>query len=180
MTDERDWSPKYKNMLDDDGIPTRGSAFIEPTPGDGLPMYIRYQNGPVKVAGRNGVQVDDVLQAALQRLEFLQEKFPCVENALTISSLKTAVWWQEERTRRREAQGVEGLNKPHDEGARWQYPDLDEDGLLARIKVVLESVGLQDAVVYINGIIDFGRTLALGINVHAGTAAAAFPKAGEQ
>ena len=143
MTDERDWSPKYKNMLDDDGIPTRGSAFIEPTPGDGLPMYIRYQNGPVKVAGRNGVQVDDVLQAALQRLEFLQEKFPCVENALTISSLKTAVWWQEERTRRREAQGVEGLNKPHDEGARWQYPDL-------------------------------------GINVHAGTAAAAFPKAGEQ
>ncbi|WP_375180554.1 hypothetical protein [Enterococcus rotai] len=72
---------------------------------------IKWQEGPVKEVGVNGVQIVDVLQVAKDRLEDLNKEFPCRENAVTITKLDEAIMWQNKRTADREARGVEGLNK---------------------------------------------------------------------
>jgi hypothetical protein len=69
------------------------------------------QNGPIKEVGKNGCQVVDVIAVAKHILEQLYAKFPCRENAMTITKLDEALMWQEKRTKDREARNVEGLSK---------------------------------------------------------------------
>lgn len=69
------------------------------------------QNGPIKEAGLNGCQVNEIIEAAEIILKGLNEKFPCKENSCAITHLQEARMWLEERTRNRESLGVEGLNK---------------------------------------------------------------------
>lgn len=69
------------------------------------------QNGPIKEVGKNGCQVVDVIAVAKHILEQLNAKFPCRENAMTITHLDEALMWQEKRTKDREARNVEGLSK---------------------------------------------------------------------
>lgn len=69
------------------------------------------QNGPVKEVGKNGCQVTDVIAVAKHIIEELNKKFPCRENAMTITKLDEALMWQKKRTDDREARKVEGLNK---------------------------------------------------------------------
>ncbi len=70
------------------------------------------QNGPIKENGINGCQVNEVIAAAKVIIEGLNSKFPCRENAMTITKLDEALMWLEKRTKDREARGVEGLSKP--------------------------------------------------------------------
>lgn len=56
-------------------------------------------------------QFTDLIATALVMLRYLNNKFPCRENSITITKLEEAVMWQEERTRDREARGVEGTNQ---------------------------------------------------------------------
>ena len=66
------------------------------------------QNGPIKEVGLNGCQVVDVIAVAKKIIEELQAKFPCRENAMTITKLDEALMWQDKRTADREARNVEG------------------------------------------------------------------------
>jgi len=70
------------------------------------------QNGPIKENGKNGCQVVDVIAVAKHIIEELNKKFPCRENAITITKLDEALMWQEKRTKDREKRNVEGLSKP--------------------------------------------------------------------
>ena len=69
------------------------------------------QNGPVKENGVNGCQVDSLIHAAMQIISKLNDKFPCPENDLAVSSLITAINALKARTANREARGVEGTNQ---------------------------------------------------------------------
>lgn len=85
--------------------------------GDSPYLSIQFQNGPVKEHGVNGVQLTGVLKICLARYKMLNRSFPCRENALAITNLQQAIFWDLERTEKRTIQGVEGYDKPH----------LDED-----------------------------------------------------
>lgn len=61
--------------------------------------------------GGKGCQLTDLIEVALHQLKYLNGKFPCRENAITITKLEEALMWQRERTRNRVERGVEGKNE---------------------------------------------------------------------
>ena len=69
------------------------------------------QNGPIKESGKNGCQVVDIIAVAKHMIEQLNAKFPCRENAMTITKLDEALMWQDKRTQDRVTRQVEGLSK---------------------------------------------------------------------
>jgi hypothetical protein len=76
-------------------------------------LGIQWQNGPLAVDGvlreRNGAFVEDVIDAAIGRIEFYQAgPFHCLENAIALGHLRAAAEILAERTRDRKARGVEG------------------------------------------------------------------------
>jgi len=73
------------HWVDKDGIPGGGVCA-------GFGVCIIWQNGPISVNGRNGASVEDVLFAAMDRLEFFQDtKFASVPVAQALMQLKKAV-----------------------------------------------------------------------------------------
>lgn len=92
------------------------TGTVPATPGPGPEVEfasIRFQNGPVKEHGVNGVQLADVLRICLARYELLNDgPFRCRENSIVITRLQEAILWDEERTAQRTKQGVEGFDKP--------------------------------------------------------------------
>lgn len=88
----------------------RPNAFIY-VRNDKNSLSFTLQNGPMKENGKNGCQVTDVIAVAKHIIEELNKKFPCRENAVTITKLEEALMWQEKRTKDREARNVEGLSK---------------------------------------------------------------------
>jgi len=77
---------------------------------------IKFQLGPVKEVGVNGVQIEDIIGVLVARLEgFQRGPFKSRTNALAITKLEEARLWLFERTRKRETQGVEGRNLVHAE-----------------------------------------------------------------
>jgi hypothetical protein len=98
-----------KNLTDEQGNPAGGSYK---TTG----IEINWQNGPLgQGADRkepNGAFVENVIEAAIQRLEFYQaSKFKCRDNAIALTQLETALLWLGKRTKDREARGVEGTHE---------------------------------------------------------------------
>lgn len=69
------------------------------------------QNGPIKEAGKNGCQVEDIIATAKVIIEGLNAKFPCRENSMIITKLDEAIMWSKKRTADRQARQVEGLSK---------------------------------------------------------------------
>lgn len=100
------------NFLGPDGNPAGGWV-------NQLGIQISWQNGPLGRSPHrqepNGAFVEDVIKAALQRLEWYQtasdKRFACRENELAITKLEEALRWLEDRTKRREAQGIEGTHE---------------------------------------------------------------------
>lgn len=75
---------------------------------------IKFQLGPLREVGHNGTTIESVIDVLTQRLEAFQAgPFRCRENALAITNLEQARLWLQERTRKREAAGVEGTNQQH-------------------------------------------------------------------
>ena len=74
-------------------------------------MEIKFQDGPVPVAGRNGLQVEEALQQCVDRLKRYQDELSCRENALAITKIEEAILWLEKRTKDRQARGVEGTKE---------------------------------------------------------------------
>lgn len=103
-----------ENHVDEQDRPTGG--FVE-----GTGISIGWQNGPLGRVGTdervepNGAFVEDVLGAALQRIEHYQQvgkgRFSCRENAIAITKLEEALMWLDSRTARRTKQGVEGTHE---------------------------------------------------------------------
>jgi hypothetical protein len=102
-----DGSASVVKKFEQDYVPNSGSS--EPW------LSIRFQAGPVRENGRNGVQLENVIDILIERLEGFQKgSFRCRENALAITKLEEAKLWLFERTRKRQERGVEGLNIPHE------------------------------------------------------------------
>lgn len=99
------------HFVDADGNPAGGTTF-------GRGFAIAWQNGPLVVDGvrrePNGAFVEDIIQAAIGRIEFYQSsKFACQTNADALESLREAVSHLHRRTAMRESQGVEGTHEQH-------------------------------------------------------------------
>jgi hypothetical protein len=98
-----------ENWRDENGIPKGGVSC-------GRGFTISWQNGAL---GRgddrsepNGAFVEDVIQAVVRRLEEYQStKFRCLENAAALAFLRDAALCLDNRTTRRETEGVEGTHK---------------------------------------------------------------------
>lgn len=101
-----------EHWCDEEGNPAGGVS-------DGRGFSISWQNGPLGRGNErrepNGAFVEDVIAAVIGRIEFYQTaqdgKFQCVENAVAIDSLRNAARVLDERTRNREARGVEGTHE---------------------------------------------------------------------
>lgn len=73
---------------------------------------VRFQNGPVKEAGKNGIFIEDLLAICQHRLECFQAgDFACRENALALTKIQEALHWLNHRTAARQSRGVEGTNQ---------------------------------------------------------------------
>lgn len=59
----------------------------------------------------NRCQFVDLVSVALEQLKYLNKKFPCRENAITITKWEEGLMWQEKRTKDRLARNVEGKNE---------------------------------------------------------------------
>jgi hypothetical protein len=79
----------------------------------GVPPVVKFkiQSDPIGEVGVNGCQASDMLEFVKCLFESLNDSFPCEENKATINSLESAISSQEERTKDREARGVEGKNE---------------------------------------------------------------------
>ena len=100
------YSEHWKN---EDGVVTGGVST-------GRGFTISWQNGPL---GRgedrrepNGAFVEDVIDAARDRIQFYQDgEFSCQENKTALYHLEQAAYILDMRTKSREKRGVEGLHK---------------------------------------------------------------------
>lgn len=102
---------KCENVVDENGRPSGGYFHA-------IGLSIQWQNGPLvdsetgERKSPNGAFVETVVRSAKQRLEFYQSgRFRCIENGIAISHLEMALKCLEQRTRDREARGVEGTHQ---------------------------------------------------------------------
>lgn len=102
------------NEVDEKGNPTGGYVT-------GRGLSVQWQDGPLGrppdgPATPNGAFVDDLIEAARQRLEFYQTaangRFKCRENAMAITKLEEALHWLYARRVGRERRGVQGTHQP--------------------------------------------------------------------
>lgn len=56
----------------------------------------------------DGTTNEEVLKVLINRMNYLQGKFPCRENAIVITKLEEALLWLNHRIAQRQASGVEG------------------------------------------------------------------------
>lgn len=90
----------------EDGNPSGGQT-------ESLGLSIHWQDGPLANAdgtrkAPNGAFVEDVIQIAIDRLNFFNNsKFRCRENSIAITKLEEALHWLNARTDRRVKQGIE-------------------------------------------------------------------------
>jgi hypothetical protein len=77
---------------------------------------IKFQSGPVKGKGPNGCQYPDVIDVLINKLRKDQGgRMACRENGMMIMKLEEAKLWDNERTRKRVQQKVEGTDSPHED-----------------------------------------------------------------
>ena len=60
------------------------------------------------VTVHDGTTNEEVLRVLIDRMNYLQEKFPCRENAIVITKLEESLMWLNKRTDDRKARNVEG------------------------------------------------------------------------
>ena len=59
----------------------------------------------------HGTTLEEVLRVCIERLQDLNQRFSCRENALAITKMQEALMWLNERTRERQDRGVEGKHE---------------------------------------------------------------------
>lgn len=94
-------------------------GLLKPVETGGLPGLPEIEQTVTFISKLAGVDVypgttnEEILAVMIDRMKFLNGKFPCMENALAITKLEEALMWLNRRTELRQAQGVEGQDKPH-------------------------------------------------------------------
>ena len=89
-------------LLDDKGNPAGGYSL---GPGFG----IAWQYGVIAEKGVNGASIEDIIEALIERVKFLNDSaFKCIENERTLEHLTSALRAQLDRTNKRKARKVEG------------------------------------------------------------------------
>lgn len=79
--------------------------------GEPFGCRIRFQNGPVKEAGFNGISQEALLAVVIDRLRSFQAgPFSCRDNAVALTKCEEALMWLQKRTHDRMRRGVEGTN----------------------------------------------------------------------
>ena len=74
-------------------------------------LGIRFQHGPIKEAGVNGITNEALLAVLIDRMQGFQSgPYACRENACALTKLEEARHWLLARTRERMARGVEGTH----------------------------------------------------------------------
>lgn len=76
--------------------------FIEKKPLESEPTTLETIN--------DGTTNEELLQVLVDRINYLNNKFPCRENSITITHIETALLWLNKRTADRIARNVEGKN----------------------------------------------------------------------
>ena len=72
---------------------------------------IKFQEGPIKEAGVNGVMNEDLIAIVIDRMQGFQSgQYKCRENAVALTKLEEALMWLRKRTQDREDRGVEGTS----------------------------------------------------------------------
>ena len=75
-------------------------------------VHLKFQHGPVKETGVNGITDQALIAIVLDRYRAFQlSKWANRETALSITHLEEALMWQHKRTLDRERRDVEGTNK---------------------------------------------------------------------
>ena len=94
-----------------------GHSFLLDSVGDnGLIRESQPIDFMEKIGGKmvmDGTTNEEVLKMMIHRMNYLQGKFPCRENALVITKLEESLMWLNKRTEKRVAQGVEGQDMAH-------------------------------------------------------------------
>lgn len=72
---------------------------------------IKFQEGAISDNGKNGLQVEEVLQQCVDRLLQYQSEVPCRENSIAITNIETAILWLNKRTQDRIERNVEGTKE---------------------------------------------------------------------
>lgn len=76
--------------------------FIEKKPNKDDPTVLDTVN--------DGTSNEDLLAVLIDRLNYLNGKFPCRENSIAITHIETALLWLNKRTADRVSRNVEGKN----------------------------------------------------------------------
>lgn len=72
---------------------------------------VKFQEGPIKEVGVNGVSNEDLILMVIDRLESFQDsEYKCEENEAAIANLYGAILNLQSRTKKREQRGVEGTS----------------------------------------------------------------------
>jgi len=72
--------------------------------------FMKRVNGKMVMDGTTN---EDVLKMLIDRMQYLQRRLPCRENAQVITKLEEALLWLNSRTQKRMEQGVETKDLPH-------------------------------------------------------------------
>ena len=87
---------------------------IIPVEGERTAPYclVKFQKGPVKENGVNGISNEDLLAIVIDRLEGFQKgEFACIENEIALHQLRSALAMLNFRTKERIKRGVEGTSQ---------------------------------------------------------------------
>lgn len=93
---------ELENFLGLPGVPEQTLQFIEKKP--------ESEGSTTLVPVNDGTTNEEVLAVLIDRMQYLQGKFPCRENALVITKLEESLMWLNKRTADRKARAVEGTN----------------------------------------------------------------------
>jgi len=93
---------KYELSGFDNPENTQTIQFIEKKPIEGT-TALRTVN--------DGTTNEELLEVLIDRMDYLQGKFPCRENAIVITKLQESLMWLEKRTSDRKKRNVEGKNE---------------------------------------------------------------------
>jgi hypothetical protein len=81
---------------------TQSIQFIEKVPQEGTTALKTLNDGTTN---------EELLEVLINRMEYLQAKFPCRENAIAITKMQESLMWLEKRTADRLKRNVEGKHE---------------------------------------------------------------------
>lgn len=74
-------------------------------------FLVKFQNGPIKESGVNGITQEALLAITIDRLRSFQAgPYSCRENAIALTHCEDALMWLQRRTVARIKRGVEGTH----------------------------------------------------------------------